>query len=69
MCKIKYVSKELIGLNRYLYVFNSEESFKIAYSILSQKGEVEERFINNEYALEFKEPIKILEEEEVEIDD
>lgn len=69
MCKIECVSKELIGLNRYLYVFDSEESFKTAYSILSQKGEVEERFINNEYALEFKEPIKILEEEEVEIDD
>lgn len=67
--KIEYISKELIGLNRYLYVFDTKERFQSAYKILSQKGKVEERFINNEYALEFKEPIKILEEEEIEIDD
>ena len=62
---LECTSRELIGLNRYLYVFDTEEKFKTAFKILSQKGQVEERFINNEYALEFKEPIKILEEEEV----
>jgi len=66
---IESVSMDLIGLNRYLYVFDTKERFETAYKILSKIGIVEERFINNEYALEFKEPIKILEEEEVERDD
>lgn len=66
---VECVSNEQIGLNRYLYVFDTKESFKTAYEILGKIGQVEERFINNEYAIEFKKPIKILEEEEIEIYD
>ncbi|MBE5820185.1 MAG: hypothetical protein E7310_05175 [Clostridiales bacterium] len=61
---VEFLSNEQIGLNRYLYVFDTKEKFESAYTILSKIGQVEERFINNEYAIEFKEPIKILEEEE-----
>lgn len=66
---VESVSNEQIGLNRYLYVFNTKESFETAYEILGKIGQVEERFINNEYAIEFKKTIKILEEEEIDIYD
>lgn len=66
---VESLSNEQIGLNRYLYVFDTKEKFESAYTILSKIGQVEERFINNEYAMEFKKPIKILEEEEIEIYD
>ena len=66
---VESVSNEQIGLNRYLYVFNTKESFETTYEILGKIGQVEERFINNEYAIELKKPIKILEEEEIDIYD
>ncbi len=61
--EINYKEKRLIGLNKYLYVFDNKKDFENAYNILKKQGQVKEIFIDNEYGFEFKENIKILDEQ------
>ena len=53
--------KELIGLNRHLYTFNLAEygEFKKLKEVLSSTGTITEVFINNGYAFEHKQSIKV----------
>lgn len=60
--KINYKERKLIGLNKYLYVFDNQKDFQNAYNILEKQGQVVEVFINNEYGFEFKKDSKILNE-------
>ena len=61
--KFNYTEKNLIGLNKYLYVFDNKKDFENAYKILEKYGQVVEVFIDNAYGFEFKENIKILDEQ------
>lgn len=58
----EYKEITLIGLNKYLYTFSDKKNFDIAYKELGKIGTVSEVFVNNEYALEFKENTRILDE-------
>jgi hypothetical protein len=50
------MTRQLIGLNRFLYVFNLTEKEKYikTKSRLSNKGIITENFINNKLAFEIK---------------
>ena len=63
--RIKYTERKLIGLNKYLYVFNNEKDFKNAYKVLEKRGQVAEVFINNAFGIEFKENIRIFDEKPI----
>lgn len=60
----EYKEQRLIGLNKYLYIFDTKEDFEIAYNELEKIGTVNEIFINNKYGLEFKEDKRILDDRE-----
>ena len=60
----EYTECKMIGLNKYLYVFENEKDFKTAYKELGKIGEVKEIFLNNEWGLEFKQNKRIIDENE-----
>lgn len=57
--KFKYKFKKLIGYYRYFYEFDIKGDFNVAREILEKTGQVTEIFINNSYALEYREGRRI----------
>lgn len=55
----RYVEENMIGINKYQYIFDNQKDFEKAFYILKSKGQVEITIVNNMIGINYKIPNEV----------